>query len=76
MPLRVSDETKQKIERVPERLSDEFSDVAPSDVKEEVKEVTEDLLEEAKFEDFVPLLAYRRARENRLDEGHEPSRDD
>jgi hypothetical protein len=72
--LRVTGETKQKLDHLPERLSDEFEDVAPSEVREEVKEVTDTLLSDAQFDDFVPLLAYRYTREHLLDDGHKPSR--
>jgi hypothetical protein len=74
-PLQVTAETRQKIDRLPERLSDEFADVAPQEIQEEVDELAEALLEEARFEDFVPLLAYRQSRDQLLEEGHEPSRD-
>lgn len=76
MPLYVTAQTKQKIDNLPDRLSDEFADVAPNEVREEVEEVTETLLNDAQFEDFVPLLAYRYTREHLIGDGHDPSRDE
>jgi hypothetical protein len=76
MTLEVTSETKEKIDKLPERLSEEFADVEPSTVEKEVAEVAQDLLHDAKVEDFVPLLAHRYIRERLLEEGHEPLRAD
>lgn len=76
MTLDVTSETKEKIDKLPERLSEEFADVEPSTVEKEVAEVAQDILLDAKVEDFVPLLAHRYTRERLLEEGHEPLRDD
>ena len=74
MPLSVTSDTKQKLEHLPQRLSDEFADVEPGEIEREVVEVADTLLREAHFPDFVPLLAHRVIREHLLDEGHEPQR--
>ena len=68
MTVRVTGETKAKLEHVPQRLRDEFADVDPAAVEDEVAEVADSLLEQARFPDYVPLLAYRYTREHLLDE--------
>ena len=67
MPVQVLGETKRKLDHVPERLRDEFEDVDPGAVEGEVLAISNVLLENASFPDFVPLLTYRYAREHLLD---------
>jgi len=74
MPQHVHSVTRTKLDHVPQRLSDEFADVSPADVEPKVAEVARVLLAEARFTDFVPLLAHRFVRERLLDEGHEQVR--
>jgi hypothetical protein len=67
----VVEDTKAKLQHLPQRLSDEFPDISPADVETDVAEVSRVLLEHARFTDFVPLLTHRLVREHLLDEGHE-----
>ena len=74
MPIWIDDEIRTSMNRLPQRLSDEFDDVEPRSVRTDVEEIAEALLDEARFPDFVSLLTYRFTREHLLDEGHEPAR--
>jgi len=74
MTERVLNETRTKLDHVPERLSDEFADVSAAAVERDVSQVAKVLLERARFTDFVPLLTHRIVREALLEEGHEQIR--
>ena len=52
------------------RLIDMAPAVELKAVEHEVAEVAGALLEQARFPDFVPLLAYRYTREHLLDDGY------
>ncbi|PWU23068.1 MAG: hypothetical protein C5B48_09235 [Candidatus Rokuibacteriota bacterium] len=67
MTLEIQPETRQKLERVPALLRDEFSDTPPAEVSQTVDAVTRDLLVGARIEDFLPVLVHRYAREQLLD---------
>jgi hypothetical protein len=68
--LSVVGETKQKLEHVPERLTEEFPEIDPEQVTREVTEVAGALLQVARFPDYVPLFAYRFTRERLVDQQH------
>ena len=74
MAQRFPNETRTKLDHVPQRLSDEFADISSADVERDVSRVANALLERARFTDFVPLLTHRIVREALLDEGREQVR--
>ena len=73
MTLQLVGEMKRKLDHVPRRLGDDFPDADPKQLALEVEHVAEQLLEDARFGDFVPVLAYRYTREHLLDD-HVPVR--
>jgi hypothetical protein len=68
MTLQLAGELRQKLEHMPQRLAEDFPDANPDQVEREVEDVAEGLMKTARFGDFVPVLAYRYAREHLLDE--------
>ena len=62
-------ETQRRLAHVVERLSEAFPDVPSTVIKDEVRSISRPLILEARFCDYVPVLAYRFARE-RLEERH------
>ena len=66
--LQVSPATRRKLERLPGDLVREFPHVPAEHVHQVIDRVVDDLLPRARFEDFVPLLVHRHARELLLDE--------
>ncbi|HEY7465089.1 MAG TPA: hypothetical protein VIB47_00195 [Dehalococcoidia bacterium] len=60
-------DTQRKLEHVPERLLDEFEDLPREPVQREVQGVAGQLLRQARFPDFVPVLTHRFVREHLLD---------
>lgn len=55
--------TGEKLTRLAGELRSEFTDVPAAEVEKTLFSVAEELLSHARFEDYVPLLAHRRARE-------------
>jgi len=55
--------TRSKLEHAVADLLHEFPDQPEQQVEDVIGGVAADLLETARFDDFVPLLAHRRARE-------------
>ena len=60
-------ETERHIERGVESLVEEFRDVYRRETIEHAVKDALDSLSDAKFEDFVPVLAHREARERLKD---------
>lgn len=59
-------DTERRVQRIPADLKAEFPDV-PSDVLEhDVDEGARELIENARFTDFVPVLIHRSVREQLL----------
>jgi hypothetical protein len=71
MPAKVTGETRRKLEHVPDRLEDEFPYEPADRVEREVDVVSDELLQRARFPDYVPLLVHRFVRERLLDRGAE-----
>lgn len=61
MPL--SDATRSRLASLKADLRREFSGLPADRVDQLVEDVVAELLEQAQFDDFVPLLAGRRVRE-------------
>ena len=59
-----SEATRAKLDRVEGDLRREFPNLPEERIGSVVGTVTADLLEHARFDDFVPLLAHRNAREH------------
>ena len=58
-----SEATRKKLQRIPADLQCEFPDVPLEQISELVEVVAHRLLIGARFDNFVPLLAHRWARE-------------
>lgn len=56
--------TRNKLAHAVADLLHEFPDHSEQHVEELIGSVASDLLEAARFDDFVPVLAHRRAREH------------
>ena len=65
-----SEATRRKLDHIPGELQREFPHVPRERIDELVDTLTVRLLLAAHFDDFVPLLAHRRARERLLEESH------
>ena len=65
-----SEATQKKLDHLPDALGHEFPQVPPQRIAELVDVLSARLLLAARFDDFVPLLAHRRARERLLQESH------
>jgi hypothetical protein len=61
--MRASEETRTRPSRVAEQLRREFSELPAARVEHEFELVSGELLEEARFDIFVPLLVDRSVRE-------------
>jgi phage terminase Nu1 subunit (DNA packaging protein) len=66
----VSEGTRKKLAHIPQELQREFPHVPVERIDELVDALSVRLLLAAHFDDFVPLLAHRRARERLLEESH------
>lgn len=62
----VSAGTQKRLSRLIVELRREFAHIPGDRVDRVLESVVEDLLGRARFDDFVPLLAHRRAREQLL----------
>jgi len=58
-----SEPTRKKLQRIPVELQREFPDVPLQQISELVEVLAHRLLVAARFDNFVPLLAHRWARE-------------
>ena len=58
-----SEPTRKKLQRIPVELQREFPDVPLEQISELVEVLAHRLLVAARFDNFVPLLAHRWARE-------------
>jgi hypothetical protein len=58
-----SEATRKKLQRIPADLQCEFPDVPLEQISELVEVLSHRLLIAARFNNFVPLLAHRQARE-------------
>jgi hypothetical protein len=58
-----SEGTRAKLDRLSSELRREFSHLPAAWVEQTLERVADDLLARARFQDFVPLLVHRRARE-------------
>ena len=68
----VPEATRRELDHIPTELQREFPHVPVERIDELVDALSVRLLVAARFEDYVPLLAHRRAREHLLEElqGH------
>jgi hypothetical protein len=55
--------TREKLTRLAGELGTEFTHVPAAEVEKTLFAVAEELLTHARFQDYVPLLAHRQARE-------------
>jgi len=60
--------TRRKLEHLPGDLQREFPAVPLQRIHDVVNTLADDLLSAARFDDYVPLLAHRHAREHLLEE--------
>ena len=67
MALTLQSETKEKIERLPLVLHDEFPDAPTAEVERSVDTIAAALVADARIEEFIPVLVHRYAREQLLD---------
>jgi len=67
MPLVLQWETVQRLQRLPRTLRDEFPQETEEDLAQSVRAITARLVDNAKIEDFIPVLVHRYAREDLLD---------
>jgi hypothetical protein len=65
--MKLRTETKRKVEHGKVRLAVEFWTTPPEEIAHQIDEATEHLLEEARFDDYVPVLAHRVVRDDLLD---------
>jgi len=65
-----SEATRRKLDHIPAELQREFPQIPRERIDALVEALSVRLLLAAHFEDFVPLLAHRRARERLLEESH------
>jgi phage terminase Nu1 subunit (DNA packaging protein) len=65
-----SEATRRKLDHIPAELQREFPQIPRERIDELVDSLSVRLLLAAHFDDFVPLLAHRRAREHLLEESH------
>jgi phage terminase Nu1 subunit (DNA packaging protein) len=63
-----SEATRKKLDHIPAELQREFPQIPLERIDELVDSLSVRLLLAAHFDDFVPLLAHRRARERLLEE--------
>ncbi len=61
--MHASTTTREKLAHLVAELRRTYPEVSPDDLQRLVEETAFELLEEARFEDFVPLLVHRRARQ-------------
>jgi hypothetical protein len=62
----ISEQTRRKLDRLSVELKREFAHVPGERVEAAFRTVVDDLLSRARFEDFIPLLAHRNARNELL----------
>ena len=62
--------TQRQLERVAERLADEFPELSAEQVARDVRFHAAELLRDARVTEYVPLLVYRLLRELLLIERH------
>jgi phage terminase Nu1 subunit (DNA packaging protein) len=60
--------TRRKLEHLPGDLQREFPAVPLQRIHDVVEKLVSELLDAARFDDYVPLLAHRHAREHLLEE--------
>jgi hypothetical protein len=61
--LTIDDETQTRLERVRASIVREFEELPQNEVDQRFELVVRELLDEATFGDFVPVLAWRYSRE-------------
>ena len=61
--MRPTQATKTKLQHSKEALAAEFEHVPPEDIARRLEEIAHWLLEAARFDDYIPVLAHRYARE-------------
>jgi hypothetical protein len=66
MTLEMHENTRRKLDRLPEVLGAEFPGVSAEVVRLEIDTITRELIAEARIEDFVPVLVHRFARDHLL----------
>jgi hypothetical protein len=72
--MAASQETQRRLSRMRRQLAREFPEISEEELDGLVAATSGSLLSEARFEDFVPLLAHRFVRERLLaDAEHEPA---
>jgi len=64
MALELSETTQAKLAKIPERLEQEFPDIAPERIRCEIAAVAGGLAQEATIQDFLPVLVDRYTREH------------
>ena len=65
-----SEATQKKLDHIPDELQREFPQIPQERIDDLVDTLSARLLLAAHFDDFVPLLTHRRARERLLEEAH------
>ena len=63
MSLTLDDDTRTRLGRLRSGIAREFDDLPEQEVHRRFDEIVRELLDEATFGDFVPVLAWRYARE-------------
>jgi Protein of unknown function (DUF3562) len=58
-----SEVTRAKLDRLSVELEREFTQLPAERIEQTLESVADELLEGARFQDFVPLLAHRKTRE-------------
>jgi hypothetical protein len=64
MSLTLDDRVRTQLDRVRGGVAGEFPDVSEAEVNARFEEIVAQLLSEASFGDFVPVLAWRYSRES------------
>ena len=65
--LRMSPQTERKLVHSKQALEHEFENVAPGEIAHEIAVESQRLLSGARFDDYIPVLVHRFAREHLLD---------
>jgi hypothetical protein len=63
MSLTLDDDTRTRLGRLRSGIAHEFEDLPEAEVERRFDAIVQALLDEATFGDFVPVLAWRYARE-------------
>jgi hypothetical protein len=65
--LEISPQTQLKLAHSKHALEAEFEDAAPAEIAHEIEDEARRLLAGARFEDYIPVLVHRFAREHLLE---------